>query len=405
MEKSRFIFYNPHASVHFGAETFYILTRRKSANKYNYLIKYLIKNEGKVYVYLDRTSFIFKKMDNIFGKLLYIFEFYFWCICNKYNPFKFRIILNKDKIKKEDKLFLFIFPFLQEMYDKKVESILSLENTKFIHTTHYFSEIETVAKNIKNAKNYYYIGENNLSKNSNFFNKYLNYSNKKKFITLPFIFQDRFKKIIKYDSRIKYCVATGTLFIIDKEDSGKLQSMINYFGVNVLHPMRKELYENKEYFKDLITILISNYYDKKPEKIIKKDNIFIKLYKGFKYAFFSKQVKYFKFNIVTTFNEYKLFIVPEEIIGLPGISFVEGMACGCVYVGKKDNMYQDLGMISGKHYIGYDGTKEDLKKVLEFYKKHPEKLNEIAKKGYNFARKKFNSENVAKKFFKEIKKL
>ena len=54
-----------------------------------------------------------------------------------------------------------------------------------------------------------------------------------------------------------------------------------------------------------------------------------------------------------------MFVVPEEANDLPGIGFVEGMACGSAYIGLDDGMYKDIGLIPRKHYITYDGTLED----------------------------------------------
>ena len=41
--------------------------------------------------------------------------------------------------------------------------------------------------------------------------------------------------------------------------------------------------------------------------------------------------EYYKFDIVKLFNGYQMFVCPEEICDLPGIGFIEGMACGCLY--------------------------------------------------------------------------
>jgi hypothetical protein len=63
-----------------------------------------------------------------------------------------------------------------------------------------------------------------------------------------------------------------------------------------------------------------------------------------------------KFNIDDEYNKYKMFINAEEVIGLPGIGFVEGMACGTAYIGLRPPMYEDIGMEDRVHYIGYDGS-------------------------------------------------
>ena len=86
--------------------------------------------------------------------------------------------------------------------------------------------------------------------------------------------------------------------------------------------------------------------------------------------------------MVEKFNEYKMCLVGEEILGVPGIGYVEGMACGCAYIGLDSPMYRNLGLIPGVHYISYDGTKEGLRQVIElntitvstYKKRHDSKL-------------------------------
>ena len=74
------------------------------------------------------------------------------------------------------------------------------------------------------------------------------------------------------------------------------------------------------------------------------------------------------------------------------IGFVEGMACGCAYLGQTVGYYEDYGMKAGVHYIGYDGTLDDLKAKISYYQQpeHQEELETIAKTGCEFVRSHFN---------------
>ena len=82
-----------------------------------------------------------------------------------------------------------------------------------------------------------------------------------------------------------------------------------------------------------------------------------------------------------------MFVCPEELVGMPGIGFVEGMACGCAYIGLNHDMYRCLGLEPGIHYITYDGTLEDLRKVILYYKQRPEEVKNIADTGCRYVRK------------------
>ena len=109
--------------------------------------------------------------------------------------------------------------------------------------------------------------------------------------------------------------------------------------------------------------------------------------------------------MVEKFNEYKMCIVGEEILGVPGIGYVEGMACGCAYIGLDSPMYRDLGLIPGIHYIAYDGSMEDLRRVIEYYQadEHQEELERIAQTGCEYVRQHFNGPVVAAQLLSELR--
>ena len=91
-------------------------------------------------------------------------------------------------------------------------------------------------------------------------------------------------------------------------------------------------------------------------------------------------------------------------MGIPGIGFVEAMACGCAYIGQTVGYYEEYGMKEGVHYIGYDGTKEDLIAKLEYWER-PENqtaLERIANAGYEFVRKNFNKDVVAENLIDKL---
>ena len=80
------------------------------------------------------------------------------------------------------------------------------------------------------------------------------------------------------------------------------------------------------------------------------------------------------------------------------------MACGCAYIGIDSPAYRDWGLVPGVHYITYDGSKEDLRRVIEYYQmdEHQEELEKIAETGYKYVRDNFNGETVAANLMKEL---
>lgn len=61
-------------------------------------------------------------------------------------------------------------------------------------------------------------------------------------------------------------------------------------------------------------------------------------------------------------------------------------------------------MQAGVHYIGYDGTLEDLKAKIIYYQQpeHQEELERIANAGYEFAQSHFRGELVAKELLNNL---
>ena len=98
-----------------------------------------------------------------------------------------------------------------------------------------------------------------------------------------------------------------------------------------------------------------------------------------------------------------MFVSPEETIGQPSINAIEGMACGCAYVGQGSPMYADMGFVQGVHYVPYDGTVNGLVRRVADYQARPEELAVIADAGRRFVLDHFRPERVIREFVKRIK--
>ena len=83
------------------------------------------------------------------------------------------------------------------------------------------------------------------------------------------------------------------------------------------------------------------------------------------------------------------------------------MACGTAYIGQKVGYYEDFGMEEGVHYIGYDGTIDDLKAKIRYYQmpEHQQELEKIAKTGSEFVRINFCGPVIAKNLINELIRL
>jgi len=402
----RVYFHNPFFSIFYGINVFNKLTGRFNHNKYGYITEHIIKKKkGQVgiYVDLDQNSFgmfFFYKIKWL-NRIITLLEFIAWLFLNRVNPLNVKIVFSSKSMRRGDIFFSFSFDNLDRapsegrMYFLKnfPEGVL-----KIFHLTHYMFGTSNIAVNSRNVGVDFFVAESNLGR----YPYFKNYFGEKDVYLLPFVFQDRFSNKTPFRERKNRCCAMGTLTIL--APTGKTRDVMDFFKTDTIHPMRKAIYENREMIKDRIDTFISYYNEETKFKELDpvNDGAFTKMRKALWNAFAAKQKDYFRVSAEDRFNQYRMFVVPEEINNLPGISFVEGMACGCAYIGIDDPMYRDIGLTPGIHYITYDNTLDGLLDVVEYYRNHEDKLEKIAATGYEFVTDRFNGKMVAEKFWRDL---
>ena len=402
----RIIIHNPFYEDWFGNFNLYkFLTRRKSHPKYSYIFEYFIKNRKQnviIYIDLSQNSFINnKKLRQLkLTHLVTLVEFFLWCLLNRVNIFKQKIIFNLNNIKSEDIVLSNSYhnldinermPYLEPLKSIKTAFILQ----------HSFADTEFISLNAKKLNIDYLIAENNLSKNSAYFKKYFKWY-EKDIYHIPYVFKPRFKNIKPFKDRKNICFATGSFEHLS--DHPRYSTFKIFFDTVTIHPMRKIIYDNIDELKDLIDSRISDLFEDEVKSLDQGENLFQKIYARIFNTMFVKQSNYHKFDIVAEYNNAKMFVVPEEANDLPGIGFVEGMACGSAYIGLDDPMYRDIGLIPGVHYIAYNGTLSDLEVKIKYYQKNNNELEEIANRGHEFTKENFNGEHVAHKLYIDLMK-
>lgn len=377
----RFIFHNPHDSIWYKSP-FTLDFKRNRLQKYVHLLDYFLENNKHVYVFLDREKVTPR---HGFRQLLpTLTGFYVWAIYNNINPFRFKIITDAEELKDDDVIFMFLYGNFTNQNGKIAENRKNLniqigqsKAYKIVHLTHYMYHADIASINCNKSNIDLFVAENNLFQNSDFFRTTFDWY-KKNVYALPFVPKDKFKRLKPYNERVNKAIATGTItFPMDDK------VFVSYFNQSMLQPMRIEIYKNKENLRSHLDSIISPINESGGSD--------------------AKQEKYFSYNIVDLYNNYKMFIVPEEISGLPGIGFVEGMKCGSAFIGLNDPMYTDLGLQDKVNFIGYDGTLNDLKLKIEYYQKHQIELEKIANNGYDFVTINFSKKNVTETFLRDIK--
>lgn len=248
------------------------------------------------------------------------------------------------------------------------------------------------SNSIKKANPDILLNECDLRKYSDIFNKYYSWY-KGDFIVHPFVASPRFQRTKPFFERENRCFSTGTItYKLHKE-------FLEVYKDSCDQPTRRQILTNAKALEPWVACYNSDYLEDVEMKVyLPMDGKFThyrKVWYNLTHA--GRQKKYFSFNMVEKFNDFKMCLVGEEILGVPGIGFVEGMACGCAYIGQTVGYYEDYGMKEGVHYIGYDGSLDDLKKKISYYQQeeHQYELDRIATNGYVFAQKHFSSEKAA----------
>jgi glycosyltransferase involved in cell wall biosynthesis len=259
------------------------------------------------------------------------------------------------------------------------------------------------ARNLQTAGATLLFAENNLRKNSRFYQKHFG-KLAADFWCLPFIAAKRFTRTTPFIQRANKLIATGSITykMLDPE-------FIGFFKTDDLQPMRRQLYEHASKFTAEIDTLISDLNTSRTTGQVKPEPTWLRVLRRL-FPFKHQQHgyhRYYKKDIVAVYNSYTMFAVPEELGDLPAIGFVEGMACGCAYFGLDDPMYRDLGMEPGVHYVTYDGTVQGLADKVRFYQQ-PEQipqLERIAARGCELVNEKFRAEVVYQAFVDRLQRV
>ena len=191
--KQKIIFHNPFYGQWFGKNIYNYIARRKSVSKYNYILENIIKSyRSDIYIYLElgQNSFNFSLLKKLkLTKLITHIEFFLWCILNKVNCFKLNILYDLNAVEKEDKFLSFSYGNLDK--DDRVHVFEELYCKKIFFLNHFMLDTPIISKNAKKLNIDYFIAENNLTKNSEYFRKYFAWYSQDVY-HIPYVFQERF---------------------------------------------------------------------------------------------------------------------------------------------------------------------------------------------------------------------
>lgn len=387
---------------------------KKHNRRHEFLLEYLKNKKFQTAIVVDGLG---TSLDAIIGKNRFLnqyfirqfisrVEIYFWCFINGVSIRKTKIIYQLKDLNYKNDIF-FCFGYCSSMFlntNQLGNSLIKrFKGKKIVHLTHYYSNTKVISENINKAGIQYVVAEANL-KNSPYFKKFFYFI--KEIIILPHVLRKKYKKTKAFSKRVNKALALGTL-VINKFGDLPDKDYTNFFKIDTLHPMRKSIYQSQSKLTKYIDSLIS-FHNKERLEIKEKLPWYQKYWVLrilYDLLFLSESKTYHDLNIVKKYNEYKMFISPEENIGLSSVNFIEGMACGCAYIGLDHSMYTDLDMRDKREFIAYNGTIKDLIKKIHYYQNHQRVLQRIAKRGYNFVRKNFNQKLVMSEFWENLSSL
>lgn len=393
----RIVFVNLHTNWMLVKNSAVFLFKNSAAVKHKYLLDYLLSHPDKYEVcnYInDRGFSIFTKGGDLFQRFLNVFAVLEnrWIL--KKNGIKAKqitVIRNPQDIRKDD--IVITYNLIPSNY-RTLEKVDAFKVTSLIHFGGRPGQYDLIEKAGINCL----MCEVNLEKTSELYRRYSHLQ--LPWVVHPFVYADRFQKKKAFKDRKNKAFSVGTItYKYEKE-------FLDTYGDPCDQPIRKIVKDNTEYFDNTIDCYSEDYLENdQGKKILSTDNFIVALYKRiYNRTHTGRQTKYFSFDMVEKFNDYKMHVVGEEILGVPGIGYVEGMACGSAYIGIDSAMYRDLGLTPGVHYIAYDGTKDGLKKTIEYYQKQENQveLEQIANAGFDFVITNFKGEVVAEKLLNNL---
>lgn len=386
----RIVFVNLHGNEFLVKTINKILFKQSVALKHKYFLDYLLsRDDVEVCSYInERGLSLSYKTRSRFLQSFRFLEHYFVMKKNGIPRKKIKVLKRENELRHDDLIIMYQLFGHEFDFKKRPDSFIALSQL------HFSLDNASVIEQLRPDLMY---NESNMQERFAGFNDYFGWFDKQ-YLVIPFVFAERFKVIKPFAERQNKAVSVGTvtypLYII------------KYYGTQCLQPARKQIYDNAEELKPWVDSFNSDFLaDDKPYDVSNSVSPLRKKINRIHDKFFlGRQKKYYSFDMVEKFNDYKMCVVGEEIVGLPGIGFVEGMASGCAYIGQTVGYYEDYGLKEGVHYIGYDGTLDDLKAKISYYQQpeHQQELETIAKAGCEFVRSHFNGTAAAESLLNHL---
>lgn len=382
--KTRVVFVNLHGNEFLVKTLNKIIFKQSMAVKHRYLLDYLLDREDiEVCTYINERGLSLSYTTR--NRLLQSFRFLEHRIALKKNGIdvsKVTVLKSARDIRPTDIVVVYAYYSSTQLGWAEAP-----DATRVICQIHFGTSHAELERRFAPHAMY---NESNLQKYSGMWRRDLPWFTGE-FLTMPFVYEPRFQSKKPFADRKCKAVSVGTITY--------MHNITEYYGDPCAQPARRNCRLLAKECPEVMDSFNSDYLEDQQGKQRKPtSNPVIKTFRRIHDKFTTgHQKQYYSFNMVDRLNDYRMAVVGEEIMGIPGIGFVEAMACGCAYIGQTTGYYEDYGMKEGEHYIGYDGTKEGLRSTIEYWQR-PEnqaELERIAASGCRFVRENFCGPKVA----------
>ena len=386
----RIVFVNLHGNEFLVKTLNKYIFKQSVAIKHKYFLDYLLSREDiEICSYINKRGLSLSyTTKNRFLQSFRFLEHRIVMYKNGISQKRIKVLKSEDEIRHDDLIIMYQIFGHEFDFKNRPDSFIALSQLHFTLDQH--AVIEKLRPDL-------IYNESNMQKRFVAFDEYFGWFDRQ-YLVIPFVFAERFKPIKPFAERLNKAVSVGTITYP--------LYLLKYYGTQCLQPTRKQIYDNAEELKPWVDCNNSDYLaEDKPLNTNASANPLRKFINRLHDKFFlGHQKKYYSFDMVEKFNDYKMCVVGEDITGLPGIGFVEGMASGCAYIGQTVGYYEDYGMKEGVHYIGYDGTLEDLKAKISYYQQpeHQQELESIANAGCEYVRSHFNGNAAAESLLNNL---
>lgn len=348
------VFYNPHVDDFLAEPLQFIILRRRALKKYGFMIEEARRDGKIVKILVDGTSSgiiperIFQCLPHLIRYSFARLECWSWKKLNKFGSEVQMVSPPMSMV--DDVLLVFSYKAATGRFDFREKTFLKFKSVVF-HLSHYFVDTGEKARNIRKLPNAYLAGDSDISE-IDYFKRYFDWYNKP-FLVLPFAVGRRFSNKQPWISRDPRVVATGSFHDLRFEQPArKYKDFIGATGSTSYHPVRKALFETREY-NTWVNCNVSLYRDY-------TESFFPRLLLRFRIG----QKQYFTINIVDLYNKHRYAVVGEELSGFPALGAFEAMACGCLVFAQPE-YYIGLGVLPHKHFIAYDGKVESIQRIMQ----------------------------------------